>query len=226
MVTTRFSEADHERVTEAVRAAEAKSAGEIVTIVAAKSDSYHDVGLHYAVGAMLLVPIGLGLAPQGLIDWAVGLLLGWNAEPSRAQFALWLFVKLSLAFLIVRYVLAYMPLRMALTPRRTKRRRVHRRAVELFRTGCELKTRGRTGVLIYLSLAERRAEIVADGAITEKVSADVWVAALTVLIDEVKAGRAGDGLVRCVEMVGETLAPILPPVPHDVNELPDRLVEL
>lgn len=225
-MTVRFSEADHDKVTEAVRAAEAKSAGEIVTIVAAKSDSYHDVGLHYAVLAMLFVPIGLGLAPQGLIDWATALFLGWNAEPSRPQFALWLFVKLAAAFLIVRYALAYMPLRMALTPRRTKARRVHRRAVEVFRTGCELKTRGRTGVLIYLSLAERRAEIVADQAITEKVAADVWVAALTALIAEVKAGRPGDGLARCVEMVGDVLAPILPPVPHDKNELPDRLVEL
>lgn len=226
MVAVRFSEADHDKVTAAVRAAEAKSAGEIVTIVAAKSDSYHDVGLHYAVLAMLLVPIGLGLAPQGLIDWATGLFLGWNAEPTRAQFALWLFVKLTAAFLIVRYALAYMPLRMALTPRRTKARRVHRRAVELFRTGLELKTRGRTGVLIYLSLAERRAEIVADRAITEKVEADIWVAALTALIADVKAGRPGDGLATCVNMVGDVLAPILPPVPHDENELPDRLVEL
>ena len=226
MVTARFSETDHDKVTQAVRAAEAKSAGEIVTIVAARSDAYHDVGLHVAVLAMLLVPIGFGLAPQGLIDWATALFLGWNAEPSRAQFALWLFVKLALVFLLVRYALAYLPLRMAFTPRRTKQRRVHRRAVEAFRTGCERKTSGRTGVLIYLSLAERRAEIVADQAITAQVSAEVWVAALTALIDEVKAGRAADGLAKCVDMVGDVLAPILPPVAQDQNELPDRLVEL
>jgi putative membrane protein len=226
MVTLRFTDADHDKVTEAVRAAEAKSAGEIVTIVAARSDAYHDVGLHYAVLAMLLVPIGLGLAPQGLIDWGSALFLGWNAEPSRTQLALWLFVKLAAAFLIVRYALAWMPLRMALTPRRTKQRRVHRRAVEVFRTSCERKTTGRTGVLIYLSLAEHRAEIVADQAIVEKVSADVWVAALTALIDAVKAGRPGDGLATCVEMVGDVLGPILPPLAADENELPDRLVEL
>lgn len=226
MVALRLTEADHAKVSAAVSAAEAKSAGEIVTIVAARSDAYHDVGLHYAVGAMLLVPIGLGLAPQGLIDWAVGLFLGWNAEPSRAQVALWLFVKLAAAFLIVRYALAYLPLRLALTPRRTKARRVHRRAVEVFRTSCERKTTGRTGVLIYLSLAERRAEIVADQAITDKVSAEVWVAALSALIDAVKAGRPGDGLAACVAQVGDILAPILPPVPDDRNELPDRLVEL
>ncbi len=225
-MSVRFTQDDHDKVSHAVRAAEAKSAGEIVTIVAGKSDSYHDVGLHYAVLAMLLVPIGLGLAPQGWIDWATGLLLGWNAEPSRAHFALWLFVALALVFLLVRYALAWPPLRMALTPRRTKARRVHRRAIEIFRTSCERKTTGRTGVLIYLSLAEHRAEIVADQAIVEKVPADVWVAALAALIAEVRAGRPGEGLAKAVEMVGDVLAPILPPLADDRNELPDRLVEL
>ncbi|MGE0180473.1 MAG: TPM domain-containing protein [Sphingomonas sp.] len=222
----RVSEADHALVSAAVRAAEAKSAGEIVTIIAPQSDAYHDVGLHYAVLAMLLVPVGLYLTPQGWIDWTTGLLLGWNAEPTRPQVALWLFVKLAAVFLIVRYALAWMPLRMALTPVRTKRRRVHRRAIELFRTGCELKTRGRTGVLIFLSMAEKRAEIVADQAIADQVPAEIWVEALAALIAEVKAGRTGAGLAKAVDMAGDVLAPILPPVPHDENELPDRLVEL
>jgi putative membrane protein len=226
MVMHRLSEDEHVLVSAAVRAAEARSSGEIVTIVAPRSDAYHDVGLHYAVLAMLLVPVGLYFAPQGPIDWATGLLLGWNAEPTRQQVALWLFVKLAAVFLIVRYALAWMPLRMALTPGRTKTRRVHRRAVEVFRTGCELKTRGRTGVLIYLSMAEHRAEIVADQAIAEQVPADVWAETLAALIAEAKAGRIGEGMAKAVGMVGDVLAPILPPVPHDDNELPDRLVEL
>ena len=85
---------------------------------------------------------------------------------------------------------------MALTPGLTKHRRVHRRAVELFRVGCELKTRGRTGVLLYLSLAERRAEIVADKAIADQVEPEIWGEAMAALIDEVKAGRPGEGMAR------------------------------
>ena len=106
---------------------------------------------------------------------------------------LYLFAKLAAAFLFVRFALAWMPLRMALTPGRTKSRRVHRRAIELFRTGCELKTRGRTGVLLYLSLAEHRAEIVADKAIADQVAPEVWGEAMAALVDEVKAGRPGAG---------------------------------
>jgi putative membrane protein len=175
---------------------------------------------------MLLVPVLGAAVPQGWIDWGVGLFFGWNAELSFRTLMILLFVKMAFFFLIVRYALAYLPLRMALTPGRTKARRVHRRAVEVFRTALERRTTGRTGVLIYLSLAERRAEIVADQAVTDKIPADVWVAALTALIEDVKAGRPGDGLARCVEMVGDILAPVVPPVPHDRNELPDRLVEL
>ena len=188
---TRLSDEDRALVTAAVAKAEQESDGEIVAVVAPRSDAYHDVALHYAVLAMLVVPAKLAVLPQAWIDRAMALTLGWNAEPSRGALMLILFVLLTIAFLIVRLVLTYMPLRMALTPGRTKTRRVHRRAIEHFRTSCERKTHGRTGVLIYLSLAERRAEIVADKAIASQVEPNVWGEAMAVLVDEVKAGRPG-----------------------------------
>jgi putative membrane protein len=164
--------------------------------------------------------------PKGIVDRASAVLLGWNGEFSRGGLMLALFVLQVLAFLLVRLLLASTPLRLALTPGRTKSRRVHRRAVELFRTGCELKTRGRTGILIYLSLAERRAEILADKAIADKVEPEVWGEAMAHLVDEVKAGRPGAGLAKAVERVGAVLAPILPPRADNPNEICDRLVEL
>jgi putative membrane protein len=222
----RLTEADHALVTEAVAKAERESDGEIVTIVAARSDAYHDVGLHYAVLAMLLVPTLGAVVPQGWIDWGVGLLFGWNAELSFRLLMILMFVKMTALFLIVRYALAWMPARMALTPGRTKSRRVRRRAIELFRTGCELKTRGRTGVLLYVSLAEHRAEIVADKAIADQVAPEVWGEAMVALVDELKAGRPGQGIASAVGKVGAILTPILPPTLDNPNELPDRLIEL
>ena len=222
----KFTAGDHELVTSAVARAEESSDGEIVTIVAEKSDSYHDVGLHYAVLAMLLVPAGLALAPQSLIDWAMGLFLGWNAVPTRGALMAFLFVKLAAAFLIVRYALAYMPVRMALTPGATKSRRVRRRAVELFRVGAERRTVGRTGILLYLSLRERRAEIVADEAIHSEVQPEIWGDAMADLVEEVKAGRPGSGMAKAVERIGAVLAEHFPKSHTDQNELPDRLIEL
>ena len=51
----RLSPEDHALVTAAVAKAELSSDGEIVTIVAGRSDAYHDVALHYSVLALLLV---------------------------------------------------------------------------------------------------------------------------------------------------------------------------
>ena len=223
---TQLSEDDFQRVTEAVARAERESDGEIVTIVARRSDAYHDVALHYAILAMLLVPAWWAVVPQSWVDWWTGMLLGWNGELTRPLVMLVMFVKLILAFLFVRLLLAWRPLRMALTPGSTKSRRVHRRAVETFRGSCELKTRGRTGVLIYLSLDERRAEIVADQAIVEKVEPEVWGEAMALLVDEVKQGRPGPGLTLAVEKVGAVLAEILPPKPHNPDELPNRVILL
>ena len=221
-----LSQDDRDLVAAAVAAAERNSDGEIVTIIAERSDAYHDVALQYAVLAMLLVPAALAFVPQAWIDWAASLALGWNAELNREIVMLYLFAKLAAAFLIVRLILAWQPLRMALTPGIAKQRRVHRRAVELFRASCELKTRGRTGVLLYLSLAERRAEIVADKAIADQVEADVWGEAMAALIDEVKAGRPGAGMAEAVARIGAVLAGILPPTLDNPNELPDRLIIL
>jgi putative membrane protein len=226
MVMLRLSEADHALVTAAVTAAERKSDGEIVTIVADRSDAYHDVGLHYAVLAMLLVPAMFAFVPQALIDWAMGRVLGWNAMLTRGTLMALLFIKLAAVFLIVRYALAWMPLRLALTPGATKARRVRRRALQYFKVGAERRTVGRTGVLLYLSLAERRAEIVADEAIHSKVAPEAWGDAMAALIAAVKQGRAGEGMAKAVAMIGDVLAEHFPKSATDRNELPDRLVEL
>jgi putative membrane protein len=175
---------------------------------------------------MLFVPVWFAFVPQAWIDWAVGMVLGWGAELSRPLAMTYLFVKLAGAFLVVRLLFLWMPLRMALTPKGTKTRRVRRRAVELFRVAAEQRTRGRTGVLLYLSLLERRVEIVADEAIHSKVEPEVWGETMAALLDEVKAGRPGEGLARAVEKIGDVLASCLPASHDNPNELPDRVIEL
>ncbi len=222
----RFTAEDHALVTAAVTQAEHSSDGEIVTIVAEKSDSYHDVGLHYAVLAMLLIPALLAVLPQSTIDGVTGLFLGWGETLTRGALMVLLLVKLAAVFLIVRFALAYMPLRMALTPGTTKSRRVRRRAIELFKVGAERRTVGRTGVLLYLSLREHRAEIVADEAIHSKVAPELWGEAMADLIEEVKAGRPGSGMAKAVERIGAVLADHFPKSHTDTNELPDRLIQL
>ena len=222
----RFTPEDHALVTQAVARAEHLSDAEIVTIVAERSDSYHDVALHYAVLAMLLVPAGLAAVPQSAVDSLTATFLGWNAELTRGVLMLFLFALLAAAFLIVRLALIWGKLRMALTPGTTKSRRVARRALQLFQVAAEKKTHGRTGVLLYLSLLERRAEIVADQAIHSKVEPEVWGEAMEVLIDRVRDGKPGEGMALAVGKIGEVCTACLPKTLDDPNQLEDRLIEL
>lgn len=221
----RLTEADHVRVTAAVSAAEAETDGEIVTVVAGRSDAYHDVALHWTVLAMLLVLALLAWQPAP-VEWLHALLVdAWSDTPPRwyLTFAL---ILMAVTSLVARVILAIDVLRIALTPGATRTRRVHARALALFRTAAEKRTRASTGVLLYLSLAEHRAEIIADESIHSKVSADVWGEAMAALILAVKDGRPGDGLAEAVTQIGKVLAEHFPRSEGDTNELPDRLIEL
>lgn len=220
-----LSPEDHAKVSSAIAKAESGTAGEIVAISAPLSDSYHDVGLHYAVAALFLF-LGSIAAWPNLLDHARVRLMSWSAPPSERELLTFVLVIALAKFLFVLFAMKWMPLRLALTPGSTKTRRVRRRAIILFKAAAERRTVGRTGVLIYLSIGERRAEIVGDEAITAVTSAETWGEAMTALLTEVKAGRAADGIVAAVDHIGAVLAEHFPRQVDDKNEIPDKLIEL
>ena len=132
----------------------------------------------------------------------------------------------TVTFLVVRYLLAIRPLRMALTPAATKTRRVHARALALFRASAEHRTMAATGVLLYLSLDEHRAEIVADAAVHAQVAPERWGQAMATLVAAIREGRTADGLIAAVAAIGAVLSQVLPKTIDNTNELPDRVIEL
>jgi putative membrane protein len=222
----RLNEADHDLVSNAVSEAESGTDGEIVTIVTDLSDKYHDAGLHWAIGIMFLALALLAVFPEKLIavlTWMGG---GWERDFGLSEILAAVFVILVIKFLAVRYILAWMPLRLALTPRATKARRVRARAIQYFKVGAESRTAKKTGVLIYLSMGEHMAEIVADEAVHRAVPSETWGDAMAALIDEVRAGRPGEGMAAAVKQVGLILAAHFPKDSTDPNEIPDRLIEL
>ena len=221
----RLAPEDRARIGAAVAAAEATTDGEIVAIVAAQSDAYHDVALHWAVLALLFVVALLAAIPGHGVPLLDPLSNGWEGW-TGGELLTALLVVLAIVFLLVHYATKGIGARMALTPGATKTRRVRARAVLLFRTAIEARTATATGVLLYLSLAERRAEIVADRAILSRVDAAEWGEAMAALIDALRDGRAGDGMVAAIERIGQVLARHFPHTGTDPNELPDGLIEL
>ena len=226
MVTLRLSDEDHRKVSAAIAAAEKDSDGEIVAIATDLSDPYHDVALHWAVLALIAVLAWAAICPTCLTWWYDLLRGGWHGEPAIGELLTFLMILAVLKFTAVLLILKWMPLRLALTPGATKQRRVRRRAIALFKAGAERRTVGRTGILIYLSMREHRAEIVADEAITRVTTPDTWGEAMAALIAEVKQGRPAEGICAAIAEVGVVLAEHFPRSATDTNEIPDKLIEL
>ena len=226
MKVSHVSAADHDLVTAAVAAAEARTSGEIVTVIAAQSNDYDEVALVWASVIAFLAMSVIALFPdfyQGLYDRLTG---GWGHGLTANQ---WLGVVIAvgvLKWIAMWLILLWRPLRLWLTPRAILAGRVRARAIDLFKVGAEAKTLGRTGILFYLSLREHRADIVADEAIASKVSAEVWGDAMAALIERVRAGRPGEGMAEAVAYMGVILAEHFPRGSENPNELPDRLIEL
>lgn len=223
---SRVTETDHALVTAAVAEAEHSTSGEIVTIVTDLSDRYKDIGLAWASSAAFFALSLYAIFPDfflGVVDRISG---GWRHEYSISEYLALLVTAIALQWTAVWLIMKWVPLRLALTPKHIKVARVRARAISLFKVGIESKTVGRTGVLLYLSMKEHRAEIVADEAIAGKVAPEVWGDAMVALLDHVKAGRPGDGMADAVRQMGLVLAQHFPKGSENPNELPDRLIEL
>lgn len=221
-----LSEAEHKAVSEAVARAEAQTAGEIVTVVADRSDGYSDVALAWAAIVAFTAIAFLAFFPDFYLIVVDRLLGGWNHEWTPQQV-----FSLALAVGILKFAAAWAlqlwtPLKFALIPGTIKTRRALGRAIDLFKVGAERRTHGRTGILIYLSMQEHRAEIVADEAIVGKVDEEVWGEAMAAMLAKLKQGRVAEGMIAAVQRVGVVLAEHFPRAEDDINELPDRLIEL
>ncbi|MGE0023915.1 MAG: TPM domain-containing protein [Hyphomicrobium sp.] len=201
-----FSESDEHRIAEAISRAEKATSGEIVAVVAAESSTYLYAPFLWASAIALFVP------------WP---LIVWTWWP-----AAWIYLAQLAVFAIVLAATLPRPIRYWLVPQWIKRARVHRRAMEQFLAQNLHTTRGRTGVLIFVSLAERQAEIVADAGIEARVPKGTWQEIVSRLTSAFTTGRHTDGFVAAIEAVGGHLATHFPPGSCDANELPDHLIVL
>lgn len=223
---TWMDEAGHRLVSEAVTEAESATSGEIVTVLAETSDGYTDVALLWAAGAAFTAMSVFAAFPQPFLDTWDALFAGWGHQWTTGELASMVIALGLIKFLGVLLVQQWRPLKYFLIPGPVKTIRVHDQAVRQFKVGAHARTTGRTGVLIYLSMREHRAEIVADESIAAKVPAEVWGEAMGDMLAHIRNGRVAEGLAVGIRDVGHVLAEHFPRGTEDENELPDRLIEV
>jgi putative membrane protein len=108
-----------------------------------------------------------------------------------------------------------------LVPVGAQREAVRARAEQSFLEQGVTETRERSGVLLFLSEAERRVELLADRGIHERVGTEAWQALVNAVVDSIRTGQAGAGIASAVDAIGAHLAQYFPPSPGDTNELAD-----
>jgi putative membrane protein len=133
-----------------------------------------------------------------------------------------IFLAQLIVYLVAAVVFSWAPLRILLVPRAVQRARSHRAALEQFVLRGISRTRNRCGVLIFVSLAEHYARIVADEGVAQRVHASEWQAAIDALTMQVREGHLAAGLIAAIGRCGAVLAEHAPP-DGSANELPDRL---
>lgn len=220
-----FSDDERTAIAAAIAAAEATTSGEIVVIVDDQPQRYVGTAFTAAVLAAFALPLG-----AVLLGWnPAALLAGWEvATPALDRLrALEVYAAVQAAVFVAVLALVWLArLDGALTPRGVRRDRVHAAALVQFRARNFADTAGRTGVLLYIAMAEHVAEVIADTGIYARVAPEHWGETIAALLAELRGGRPAAGIVAAVGLAGRVLAEHFPPLPRNPNELPDHLIEL
>ena len=228
-----LTDTDRARIEAAVKAAEAGTTGEIYCVVAPESSEYREAPIAWGAIAALAAPAALlaaGIhvtAPDDLGGgWSAAQMSSAAEAAARAALSGAILLQ-AVLFVVVAIFVAIPPVRRLLTPRGLKRERVRRRAQEQFLAKNLQATRERTGVLIYVSVAEHMAELIADEGIAARVDDAVWDGAMQRLMAGFKAGRPAEGFEDAIGVCGAILAEHFPSRPQDnPNELSDSVVVL
>jgi putative membrane protein len=198
-----LSAEDRERVAKAIQAVEAETSGEIVCVLAKTSSGVSGLPILIAAVVALALPWGL---------------VAFTAMSVHRILSLQVVVFVALVAL-----LCLPAMRRALTPRRVQRAVAHRAAMEQFAIRGIARKQDRCGILIFVSLAERYARIIADDGIAARVPRSEWQTAVNALIEHMRGGRIADGFVAAIERCGAPLARHFPRSATTRDELPDRI---
>ena len=210
-----FTDADQERIRQAVQQAERVTTGEIVPMIVPASALYREAG--YRTG-LILALLALALLLTIEVYW---LPWGWHAGNAG-----WLMLAVVVSYgfgqwlgrvpVVVRFV----------TSRERMAHKVRLRAEQAFYKHGLQHTKGRTGILILVSMLERRVQVLADKGINDHVPAGTWDGLVSGIIDGIRIGHATDAICAAITKCGALLAEVAPADSDDnPNELPDTLIQ-
>ncbi len=210
-----LSEADRERIRQAVHAAEQQTRAEIVPMIVARSGLYRDAQHWAGLIAALTTLAALLTIEVSWLPW------GWHASN-----AAWLVFAVTLAYAGGTWIGTWPPVIRLLTSPTRLRHKVALRAERAFAQHAISQTRERTGVLIMLSMLERQIYVLPDRSLAGLVSADRWTQVVQAAVERLQGGDIAEGLSNAIAACGAVLADASPARPgNNPNELPDQVID-
>lgn len=197
---------EQEQVAAAINAVERETDAELVTVLTVQADNYAYIPLLWAGLLALLLP--------GIVNYFTG----WLAADELLLCQWGAFIALSLLFRVPG-------INTRLIPRSVRYWRASNLARRQFLEQNLHHTAGGTGMLIFVSEAERYVEILVDQGISTRIDNEVWEAIVATFTRQVKRGETLQGFLHCIEACGQHLKAELP-LTRQKNELPNHLVIL
>jgi putative membrane protein len=204
-----FSEAELQKLSKVITQAESKTSGEIVPVIVQSSS---------AVGHVPWVILGffMGLVFVMERTW---LAWSWYLLPT------WVYLVLFIVGLgLSQFLAQFHWFQRVLTPNEDEEMQVLRRAELEFFEGSTQKTKHQTGILIFVSLMEHRAVVLADQGISQHYSQETWDEVVQILSSEFKKGRYYEGLEMAILRCGQILEEKLPACDKNPNEVSNRVI--
>ncbi len=203
---TLLTQSEQQQVADAIDRIELNTDAEVVTVLAAQADDYHYIPLLWASLVALILP--------GLVF----LLAGWVGTG-------YLLVVQWLCFIVLALVFRLPKVQTRLIPRSIRHWRASNLARRQFIEQNLHHTDGETGMLIFVSEAERYVEILVDRGISSRIDNAAWESIVETFTAQVRKGQVLQGFLTCIDACGVHLQQHLPAT-HERNELPNRLVVL
>jgi putative membrane protein len=198
-----LSKLDAQRVATAIRAAEGETSAEIVCVLASSSS-------HLTALPVLLAAIAALVTP-----WALMLLTSLPVQR--------LLSSQIIVFCVLVIAFGWPTVRTHLLPRKARRSIAHQAAMNQFIRRGLAEPRSGPAILIFVSLAERYARIIANEQVAGQIPDKEWRLALDQLIEHVRSGRIADGFIAAIAKSGVVLKEHFPATPGTAERFADRL---
>ena len=217
-----MDDSDLSHIMEAVKEAEAKTNGEIAIATIFQSDSYSFVEAFFAMILSFFILFIISLFSNELYE----ILSSHFWEFSVHSFVSYIYIFI-IPITLFFFAIANLPsIDRLIIPKNVKDKRVYNRAIRHFVESGIYKTSNRSGVLIFVSILERRVFVIADSGIACKVEQKEWDLICETMTSHLKHGKPKEAFIDGITLCGKLLSKYFPPNESKLNEYPDGLVLL